>query len=93
MCAQKGCELVRWVPAMPKPCPLAVGAESRKALGRASLQGLAHGAVALRGAQACCSLPEGPANSPVARVSKATDSPALKEAAAPSKDTGLRTRV
>lgn len=41
-------------------CPLAVGAENPKALGRASRQGPVCRAVALRGARACCSLPEHP---------------------------------
>lgn len=59
-CGQEGRELPRWAPAGREPSPLAVGAESPKALGRASLQRPVCGAASLRGASACCSLPEHP---------------------------------
>lgn len=62
-----------------------MGAENPKALGRASRQGPVCRAVALRGARACCSLPEHPQTPRQPELRKTTDSPVLEEAAALAK--------
>lgn len=92
-CGQEGRELQRWAPAGREPCSLVVGAESPKALGRASLQRPVCGAASLRGASAYCSLPEHPQTPRHPELAKPPTPQRLEEAAAPAKGTGLPTLV